>query len=386
MKKRYDAVIIGGGVAGYALAALAAQAGSVLFFENDEPPADPPWERPLLGHAPGSVWAQFADLVTLEKITPAPFRFQSLSGRERTDGRQAFAIAPPPADEVARWLGAQLDWPKWHVRAWRHFFGEPGPAQAELAGPVLAHPAGFVPRDPGVRAYLALHAASLQTPSGTTAELLRGLRAAAAKDGAEMLPIARFEGPGQGGVRVGGAARVIETARTAVCLDLGQWTQAPGLGALPRKVFKQVRPEGVRVCARWTCDDSELPVGLAARGWWSDVPPAYFEVGGQGAQSTLSVWTLEPAGSEVDGREVTRRLLAVVRRYCPFFRGSLDAARISVTPVWQSAARGGRGAPPRLGPFAFAGPQSFPGWGVEGELAAAMRVHRMWYPPAETPA
>jgi hypothetical protein len=386
VKKRYDSVIVGGGVAGYALAALAAQAGSVLYFENDEPPAEPPWERPLVGVEPGSVWALFNAAVPLEGLTPAPFRFQSLAGRDRTDGRQAFAVAPPAADEVARWFAAQVEWPKWYLRAWRRLFGQPGPEQAELPGPVLAHPTGVVSRDPGVRAYLALQAANLSTPSGSTPQLLRALRAAAAKDGADFLPIARFEGLGRGGVRVEGAGRVIETPRIGVCLDLGQWTQAPGLGALPRKVFSWVRPEGVRVRARWTCDEGELPVGLAGRGWWSDAPQAFFEVTGQGAQTVLSAWALESAGAEVDGRDVARRLLDVVRRYVPFFRGSLDAARIAVTPVWRSAARGGRGAPPRLGPFAYAGPQSFPGWGLEGELAAALRVHRMWFPPVESAA
>lgn len=382
MKKRYDAVVIGGGVAGYALAALAAQAGSVLFFENDDPPADPPWERPLVGAEPGTVWALFTGAVELGAQTAAPFRFQTLAGRDRTDGRQPFALLPPSADAVARWLAAQIEWPKWYVRMWRRLFGEPGPAHAELPGPVLAHPAGFIPRDAGVRAYLALHAGNLVTPTGTTAQLLRSLRAAAAKDGAEFLPLARFEGLGAGGVRVEGAGRVIESDRMAVCLDLSQWTQAPGLGALPRKVFSWVRPEGVRVRVRWTCDESELPVGLAARGWWADEPQAYYEVGGEGAHTTFTLWSHQPAGVEVDGREVARRLLEVVRGYAPFFRGSLDAARIAITPVWQAANAAGRGVPPRLGPFAFAGPQSFPGWGVEGELAAALRVQRMWFPPA----
>jgi hypothetical protein len=233
-------------------------------------------------------------------------------------------------------------------------------------------------------AYLAASLDTWKTPEQETGELLRKFRAAASAEGAEFLPIARFDGLEPGGIRVQGAGRMLETPRVAACLDLGQWTQAPGLGPLPRKVFRTVKPDGVRVQLRWTCDESELPVGLAGRGWWVDEPQAYFEVTGEGSATTLSVWRVFPDATKVDPRDVAAQLLKVAQRYAPFFRGTVDSARIDTNPVWQSTARDGRGVPPMLNKqLAYAGPQSFPGWGVEGELAGVLRLHKLWYPPAK---
>lgn len=379
MKKRYDLVVIGGGVAGYALAALASQAGSVLFFENEDPPLDPPWERPLVASGEGTVWNRFTSDVALNLKASAPFRLQLLDGRNRGDGR-----VPPAAGGALdpEWLARRIEWPKWYVRWWRKLTSRDGEAAAVNEGPWLRYPLGVVPDDPGVRAYLAAMRERLETPAGSAADLLLALRSSAAKESTEFLPIGRFDGLAPGGIKVEGAGRLIETEHVAVCLDLGQWTMAPGLGPLPRNVFKQVRPAGVRVRARWACDERELPVGLAARGWWADEPHAFFEVDGAGAKCRLAVFTTLADGTNVDAREVAGAMLAVVRRYCPFFKGTLEGAQVSATPLWRAVSAGG-GVPPVLrGGLGYAGPQSFPGWGVEGELVAALRLARHWFAPS----
>lgn len=379
MKKRYDLVVVGGGVAGYALAALASQSGSVLFFENEDPPLDPPWERPLLADGEGSVWNRFASSVALNLKAAAPFRLQVLDGRARGDGR-APARAGAALDPA--WLERRIEWPAWYVRLWRRMAQREGGVAPE-PGPWLRYPLGVVPDDVGVRAYLAAVRERLSTPAGSAPDLLLALRSAAGKEATEFLPIGRFDGLAPGGIKVEGAGRVIETERVAVCLDLGQWSMAPGLGPLPRSVFKQVRPSGVRVRARWACRERELPVGLAARGWWQDAPQAFFEVSGAGDKCSLSAFTTVADGTAVDAREVAGAMLAVVRRYCPFFQGQLEGAQVSATPLWR-AVREGAGVPPvlRRG-LGYAGPQSFPGWGVEGELVAALRLARHWFAQAD---
>lgn len=379
MKKRYDLVVVGGGVAGYALAALASQAGSVLFFENEEPPLDPPWERPLLADGEGSVWSRFTAEVSLSLKAAAPFRMQLLDGRNRGDGR-----TPPPAGAPLdpQWLERRLEWPAWYVRWWRRMTVREGGISPE-PGPWLSYPLGVVPDDAGVRAYLEAMRDRLHTPAGSAGDLLLALRSAAAKEATEFLPIGRFDGLAPGGIKVEGAGRVIESERVAVCLDMGQWTMAPGLGPLPRGVFKQVRPAGVRVRARWACHERELPVGLAARGWWHDAPNAFYEIDGAGEKCRLTAFTTVADGTAVDAREVAGAMLAVIRRYCPFFQGQLEGAQVSATPLWR-AVRAGQGVAPilRRG-LGYAGPQSFPGWGVEGELAAALRLAGHWFAKGE---
>ena len=379
MKKRYDAVIIGGGLAGYALAALTARHGHVLLFESDEPPVEPPWHRPLLGMGENSVWARFEQELKLSLPAASRFRLQHLAGRERSEGYDH--PAPEPFDSTP-WIDEQLTWRPWYQRMWQSLRTAPQPPRGE-AWPWLSHPVGYAATDPAVLRYLASVTDSLATPGEDFVQLLRTLRAEALREGTEFLPLNRLDAVVRGqGVRVEGVGATLLSPRIAVCLDLGEWTQTPGLGPIPRVVFRRVRQQGVRVRVRWYGEDMELPVGLAARGWWDDAPPAFYEVFEEGEQTVLSVWTICDGGAEVDSSAEAERLLAVVKRYCPFFKGSPDSARVDAQPVWVSRARSGQGVRQSLAKgLVYAGPQSFPGWGAEGELVAALRTCMAWFPP-----
>ncbi len=380
MKKRYDAVVIGGGVAGYALAAIAARQGHVLVFENEEPPVDIPWHRPLVATGPDTVWARFVEALPMPPEAPSPFRFQVLAGRERPDGYE-----PPPAepwDGQGEWLDRRLTWQPFLKRLFSG--GRKVAPPALQPAPWLSLPTGVAPDESAVSRYLAAGTATWETPGGDLVALLRRLRASAARDGAEFLPLSRLDAvePGRG-FRVEGAAALLESPAIAVALSVGEWMRTAGLGPLPRKVFRHVRQNGLRVRARWNCDESELSVGLAARGWFSDGAGAFFEVTGDGSDTVLTVWTVEQGGAEVDQQAVAAGLRETVLRYCPFFKGTIDSASVDAHPVWRSQTAAGTGIPAFLGKLAYAGPQSYPGWGVEGELAAALRVVKCWFPPEQ---
>ncbi len=382
MKKQYDSVVIGGGVAGYLLAALASTQGHVLFFESEQEPTDPPWTSPILPDAPGSAWHRVREALSPAGLAPGRFRFQRLNGRERDDG---FETPPPEPFPFAEWLTAELAVPRWFdvVRGW---FASPPPGPA-LAPTWMRLTTGVEPAQSAVRRYLAATAADWSAPAGELVDLLRVLRERAAREGTEFLPAGRLDAviPGEG-VRVEGLGATLRSARMAVCVDVGEWSRIPGLGALPRKVLRRVRQNGVRVRATWTCAAEELPVGLAGRGWWADEPQAWYDVTEGGGRATLRAWTMAPSGPDVDAPAVAAAMHAVVRRYAPFFSPKAEEAQVLATPVYGSIHRKGLGVPAELAAgYGYAGPQSYPGWGAEGEMVAALRVNRRWYPP-ESPA
>jgi hypothetical protein len=384
VKKRYDAVIIGGGLAGYSLAALASREGHVLFFEHDAEPTEPPWARPMLATGEGSVWDAFSARLPLELPPPSPLRLQTLNGRHRDNGDVAPGgiVTDAEAFDTQSWLTNQLKIPT--LADWfKDLFSAEVANPAIPADPWLSHPGGFASSDRGVLRYLEARAANQQSPGGDLVGLLRALRGFALHEGAEFLPASRLDAIVSGqGVRVSGLGATLQAPRLAICIDVGEWTRIPGIGKLPRQVFRRVRSQGVRVRATWACADEELPVGLAGRGWWADGGGAFYELTGSGSECFLHVWTLVQGGAEVDGARVAGELHAVIRQYCPFFRGKADAARVQVTPVWPSRHRKGLGVAPKLGKdLTYAGPQSFPGWGAEGELAAALRTFQAWFPP-----
>lgn len=378
MKKRYDAVIIGSGLAAYALAALASRQGHVLVFETDARPVEPPWFRPLMATGPGSAWAAFASRLELKLPDPLPYRFQVLGGRDRPDGRQP--PEPQPFD-TAQWLASTLAWPPWYRRFWQALVLR-RTELVRMADVYLAQPSGYLPSDLRVQRYLAATVPTWATPAGNFVDLLLALRTAASNEGAEFLPAWRLAQcqPGKG-IKVEGAAALLRCERMAVCLDVSQWSEAPGLGPIPRHVYRYVRPVAALVRAEWPCEDAELPVGLAARGAWVDKPCAYFEVLDGAEPWRIAVWTVVGGGPELDATAMAEGMHAVLRSYCPFLRAPAVPAKLTVRPVYQSIRRSGVGVPPWLaGGLAYAGPQSFPGWGCEGELAAALRVANLWFP------
>lgn len=380
MKKRYDAVIIGGGLAGYALAALASRQGHVLMFESDGPPVEPPWHRPLMAMGDDLVWARFVRELGASFPEPTRFRLQHLAGRERPTGLDA--LQPEAFDAVA-WLDEQLTWHPWYQRLWQSLRSAPErPGAPER--PWLTHPVGYPSSQPAVLRYLASVTESLATPGGDLVALLRTLRSEALREGTEFLPLTRLDSVERGqGVRVEGLGATLLAPRISICLDLGEWTQTPGLGPIPRSIFRRVHQDGVRVRVRWYGQDTALPVGLAARGWWDDAPPAFFEVFDEGEQTVFSTWTICQGGADVDASAEAERLLGVVKHYSPFFAGDLGTAQIDAQPIWRSRSRSGRGVAGELGKgLVYAGPQSYPGWGAEGELMAALRTFLSWFPPA----